>query len=58
MDVGVLHRDKKFMEKLMETTKARKEELESLSHKLQVSQGINLHTSAKTNIPNIRIFVC
>jgi len=47
MDVGVLHRNKRFMEKSVEATKARNEELESLSHKLKVSQGINLHTDRK-----------
>jgi len=40
--VVALHQDKKFLEKSMETTKARNEELESLAQNLQVSQGINL----------------
>ena len=39
MDVGGLHRDKKFMEKAMEATKARNEEVELLAQKLQVSQA-------------------
>jgi len=47
MDVGVLNRDKKLLEKSMEATKAKNEEVELLSQKLQVSQGINLHTDRK-----------
>jgi len=44
MEVGGLQQDKKFLEKAMEATKARNEEVEQ---KLQVSQDINLHTDRK-----------
>ena len=47
MDVGGLHRDKKFMEKSMEAIKARNEKLEPLAQKLQVSQDITLRTERR-----------
>jgi len=43
-----LNRDKKFLEKSIEATKARNEEVEPQAQRLQVSQGINLHTDRKS----------
>ena len=57
MEVGGLQQDKKFLEKAMEATKARNEEVEQLMQKLQVSPDINpvspdinLHTDKETTI--------
>ena len=46
-DVAVLHRDKKFLVKSMDATKARNEVLEPLAQKLQVSWGITLGEHSK-----------
>ena len=42
MDVGVLQRDKKSLEKSMDAVDARNEELEACAQKLKVSQGTSL----------------
>ena len=57
--MGALCRDKKFLEKSLEATKARNEEVEPLSQILQVSQGIDLHTDRKPQSElNSVIFSC
>ena len=45
--MGALNRDKKLLESSFKATKARCEEIELLSQRLQVSQRINVHTDRK-----------
>ena len=53
MDVGALHRDKKFYVQSMETTKGRNEDLELLAQKLQVSRGITLDAKENHNLKSV-----